>query len=137
MFSVEDPGTGMSVDQLSKTFAPFVQADTSTTREFGGTGLGLSICRDLTEVMGGAIDAFSELRVGTEMKVEIPLQNTTGFDEAAGTEPSEALFADVPEDPQSARIVQGPIRSLLAEDGRDNQLLITRILTKAGFEIIG
>ncbi len=54
-FEVQDSGIGMTEDQLDKIFSPFVQADTSTTRQYGGTGLGLSICRKLSELMGGSI----------------------------------------------------------------------------------
>ena len=54
-FEVQDSGIGMTEKQLEKVFSPFVQADSSTTRQYGGTGLGLSICRKLAELMGGAI----------------------------------------------------------------------------------
>ena len=42
LFSVKDSGIGMNEEQLSKVFAEFTQADTSTTRKYGGTGLGIN-----------------------------------------------------------------------------------------------
>jgi len=59
-FEVKDTGIGIADEQLPYLFDPFVQADTSITREFEGTGLGLSISQKIIKLMGGQIKVRSE-----------------------------------------------------------------------------
>jgi len=58
-FDIQDSGIGMNDEQITKIFNAFVQADASTTREFGGTGLGLIISRALVDAMHGEIQVSS------------------------------------------------------------------------------
>jgi two-component system sensor histidine kinase/response regulator len=77
-FAVRDTGIGIAEARLETLFDPFIQADPSTTREFGGTGLGLTISRDLSRLMGGTISARSELGKGSTFEVLIPFAPAVG-----------------------------------------------------------
>ncbi|HEY2258169.1 MAG TPA: response regulator [Solirubrobacteraceae bacterium] len=71
-FEVRDTGIGIAPDRIDQLFAPFIQAEAGTTRKFGGTGLGLAISLELTNLMGGRIEADSELGQGSTFRFEIP-----------------------------------------------------------------
>ncbi|WP_354668640.1 ATP-binding protein [Pseudoalteromonas sp. C2R02] len=69
-FMVADTGIGLSQRHMDKLFAQFVQADTSTTRQYGG--IGLAICKRLVELMGGKIWIESELGQGSRFIFDLP-----------------------------------------------------------------
>jgi signal transduction histidine kinase/ActR/RegA family two-component response regulator len=72
-FVVRDTGIGMTADVIGRLFEPFVQADGSTTRNFGGTGLGLCISRRLARLMDGDLTVTSRLDQGSEFTLLLPL----------------------------------------------------------------
>jgi CheY-like chemotaxis protein len=74
-FSVNDTGIGIAQRNLEKIFEPFVQADSSTTRDFGGNGLGLAICSKLVELLGGNIWIESTEGVGTKVNFRLNFNN--------------------------------------------------------------
>jgi signal transduction histidine kinase/ActR/RegA family two-component response regulator len=125
IFAVTDTGIGMSHDAVDKIFAPFSQADSSTSRKFGGTGLGLSICRHLTELMGGHISVTSTLGVGTRFLVTIP----------AGV--SIVISSNETPEEIDSRVIIGA-RVLVAEDNEVNRKVIAHQLRRLQlkFEIV-
>ena len=71
--AVADSGIGMTVEQMSKLFEEFTQADASTAQRYGGTGLGLSISRKLARMMGGDVTVTSESGKGSTFTVRVPV----------------------------------------------------------------
>lgn len=136
---VIDTGIGMSDSAIQRLYQPFTQADSSTTRKFGGTGLGLTISKKLVEMLGGEIRVNSQLNAGTRFDVLIPVEcrRSTVWHSVddlnhARTPPAQTLKRP----PQTTKTSQeGALtgfRVLLAEDGFDNQQLISFVLKKAG-----
>jgi signal transduction histidine kinase len=72
--AVRDTGPGIAADDQSRIFDEFQQVDASNTRQKGGTGLGLTIARRFTEMHGGTISLSSELGVGSEFRVILPVR---------------------------------------------------------------
>lgn len=70
-FSVSDTGIGMTSEQVSRLFQPFVQADASLTRNYGGTGLGLAITKRIAGLLGGDVAVSSEPGKGSTFTLTI------------------------------------------------------------------
>ena len=74
VISVKDTGIGIVKEKMGAIFESFTQADSSTTRKFGGSGLGLTISRSLTELMGGTLQAESEVGKGSVFTLRLALE---------------------------------------------------------------
>lgn len=129
---VKDTGIGMSVEQISRLFNAFEQAEASTSRRYGGTGLGLRISKRLAELMGGTIGVQSHQGAGSEFTLSLPVGT---LDAPADRDESESANAASFNDDRSIRPSEFSLtgkRILLMEDGPDNQKLISHFLTTAG-----
>jgi len=138
IFTVSDTGIGMSEEQMQKVFEPFMQADESTSREYGGTGLGLTITKQICEMMGGEIKVQSAFGKGTQFTVWLPSKVMAPF-----IVQNEAY--KVPE-PEVNRFTQSPAEYflrrkkistvLVIDDDPSVGDLMTRFLHKNGFRAI-
>ena len=125
--AVIDSGIGISQHDQEKLFAPFVQAEASTSRRFGGTGLGLTISRKVIEAMGGKLALRSQLGVGTIAEVVLTLPTATMPARAEGAVPApEMVGAD------GEAIRPRRLDVLVAEDNPVNQMLLSAILRRQG-----
>ncbi len=128
---VTDTGIGLTPEQAGRLFKPFNQADTTTTRRFGGTGLGLALSRRIAQMLGGDVTVTSEPGKGstfTATFVTGDLSHVRMIEQAEEAIISAPLSSSSPPIHLAGRI-------LLAEDGPDNQRLISMLLKKAGAEV--
>ena len=123
--AVADTGIGIEGQILAGLFRPFVQADESTTRQFGGSGLGLSICRALAEGMGGRVGAESEPGRGSVFWAELPLEAAL----------ARALHAEGSAGPAAEDIALSGMRVLLVEDNETNMVIASAMLSRWGVEV--
>ena len=143
-FSVSDTGIGMTLEQTSRIFTPFTQADESMTRRYGGTGLGLAISKQLVEQMGGTIGVDSTIGIGSTFTFTVLLELTEKKPAQKGGHPVnlKAMKVPVVDDSEEDRVIsartQGA-RILLVEDNEINRQVAKEILEGAGFlvEIAG
>jgi len=121
-FEVQDTGIGISMEQQSKLFQPFVQAEASTTRQYGGTGLGLAINRRLAQLMAGNTGVTSALGQGSTFWFEVSLQR-------AGSQLLEEATSPL------APTVPSDFSVLLVEDNKSNQEVACLLLESKGFSV--
>jgi signal transduction histidine kinase/CheY-like chemotaxis protein len=137
LFEIIDSGIGIEPLSLERMFEPFMQADVSTTREYGGNGLGLAIAKELVELMGGTIGAESDLGRGSRFWFELPLPQVI----ASSAQPPRKrimqrgerrgelrgeLRVELRGDPNSPLV-------LVVEDSPVNRLVAVHVLERCGF----
>jgi two-component system, sensor histidine kinase and response regulator len=116
-FTVRDTGIGIAKDKQSDIFAPFTQADGSTTRLYGGTGLGLGIATRLVEMMKGKIWVDSELGGGSTFHFTIQF----------GTAEDKHREQKIPD----SEILQDS-NALIVDDNKTNRIILLELLTGWG-----
>jgi len=117
LFRVIDTGIGMASGQLQRVFEPFVQLNTAN----GSTGLGLSICQQFAQGMDGQIDLSSEVGVGSEFQLTLPL-------------PYAPDIIDPPLEEVEVEVETNGCRVLVVDDDQVNRQVVARHLQNMGLE---
>ncbi|MDD2777036.1 MAG: ATP-binding protein [Gallionella sp.] len=146
-FCVFDSGIGISSEQLTHLFQPFMQADNSITRRYGGTGLGLTICKRLVAMMGGEITVESVPGKGSTFCFTLRFAVSAANQPDCQSVTAATLFKDVsavqeehgkdaPAHPATHEMVAAVrgARILLVEDNVINQQVAQGMLEHLGFE---
>jgi CheY-like chemotaxis protein len=125
-FEVKDSGIGMTSEQIKIIQEPFVQADSSTTREYGGTGLGLAITKKIIEEMGGALIVESTPGIGSKFCFDL-IFKTIDVPEDIEQQSTETYKLEMP-------VFDHEI--LLFEDNEMNQQVICERLQRIGIKAV-
>lgn len=128
LIEVEDSGIGISAEDQQRLFQPFVQLG-KQVGDNKGTGLGLTITRQFVQLMGGTISVQSTPGVGSVFRVELPFErimegDVPGLEKIAASSEIVGVAADQP-----------LLRILIVEDQHENQLLLSRLMDRLGFEV--
>lgn len=73
IFTVTDTGIGIAPEHLDKLFQDFIQVDSPIQKRKRGAGLGLALSRKFADLLGGQVIAKSQVGVGSQFSVLIPL----------------------------------------------------------------
>jgi len=125
-FEIKDSGIGMTDEQVSNIFVPFMQADDTVTRKFGGTGLGLPITKSIIELMGGKLAVESKVGSGSVFSFDLTFDTLDGY---TATQPFVATSSMI-ERPN----FEGEV--LICEDNGLNQQVICEHLSRVGLKTV-
>ncbi len=119
---ITDTGIGINETDLNIIFEPFMQAESTNTREYGGSGLGLSIVRSLVELLDGTIQVQSEVGKGTEFSICLPIEVVSRRTVQAIEKNEEEQFA----------LFDIALNVLLVEDNHTNAFIAQAFCKKYG-----
>jgi PAS domain S-box-containing protein len=124
--TVWDTGVGIAQEDVGRLFRPFVQLDSSLSRQHPGTGLGLALVSRLAEMHGGGVSLESEVGQGSRFTVSLPWQGPTAAVEAGKETDRAELGADL----SAFR------RALVVEDSASTASQLVRYLAELGLGTI-
>jgi len=124
-FEIKDTGIGMTPEQITKIYEPFIQADSSTTRNYGGTGLGLAITKNIVELKGGQLMVESSPGIGSKFSFEIIFETISASADEHGD-----INRDLIEKPYFDGLV------LVCDDNIMNQQVMYGHLSSVGLQTV-
>jgi len=129
MFTVWDNGIGINESDLGRLFQPFMQLDSSLSREAPGTGLGLALVAQMVRLHGGSVSVESKPNEGSRFTFTLP------WEPALATDPelrlrSTGKFRAIRPEAKDRPIL------LLIEDTKEATVMLTDYLQLAGYQVI-
>jgi len=124
VLTVRDDGIGIAPEMLNQVFELFMQVDHTAKLSQGGLGIGLTLVRNLVELHGGRVEAFSQgLGTGSEFVVHLPLLDT---------EPEQSTRT---QEEQTNRRVTSGHRLLVVDDNKDAAVSLAILLRLQGHDV--
>lgn len=124
-FEVTDSGIGMNPEDIEKVFLPFEQVG-SIKKQSEGTGLGLAISQQIVKMMGGELQATSQLNIGTTFWFEIDLKEASDWQENAQITLLKGKIIG---------FQQAECKILVVDDRWENTSVIVNLLEPLGFSM--
>jgi signal transduction histidine kinase/CheY-like chemotaxis protein len=120
MIAVSDSGAGMTPAVLARAFDPFF-----TTKEAGkGSGLGLSQVYGFAKTAGGYAKIYSELGIGTTVKLYLPQSS------------NRPMLLEAGDEPASLQSGTGRGTILVVEDDEDVLAVTAESLKDLGYQVV-
>jgi CheY-like chemotaxis protein len=129
VFTVWDNGIGISESNLTRLFQPFIQLDSSLSREVTGTGLGLALVTQMVRLHGGSVAVDSQPGAGSRFQVILPWEPALASDAELRLR-STGKFRAIRPDAKHRPVI------LLIEDAYDATVMITDYLENAGYNVL-
>lgn len=123
--SVVDTGPGIRKEHLPHLFEAFTRADLPAHRDIEGTGLGLAIAKQLSELLGGTIQAESNWGLGSEFGLEI----SQHILDSSPMGPWDALLGARIET-RAEGFIAPKARVLIVDDNRENLQVVKSLLSR-------
>jgi len=124
---VSDTGIGFELSDRD-LYQRFHQFDGSMTRKYGGLGIGLAICRQLVDLLGGALEHESVPDVGSRFRLDVPLSLPLQQPQGGSARPVRRAGSVVYRQAQQCTV-------LIVEDNAINQLVTRGMLLKLGYRV--
>lgn len=135
LFTVADTGIGIALEDQQRIFEEFVQIDNPMQRRFKGTGLGLPLCRRLAELLGGSISVKSDLGVGSQFYLTLPIEYQSAATSKLSIDSSPRSSNPIDQNPaanleQSGEAVEVTQTVLIIDDDAVSRYTIASLLTQ-------
>ncbi len=139
LFHVLDTGIGIAARDIHRLFEPFVQIDSSLSRQYSGTGLGLALVKKIVELHGGGVNVISTLGKGSHFTIALPYNIPESAIALTATEATINLAEVVEASPpplDSVETIPDIPLILLAEDNQANIKTFTNYLNTQGYRLV-